>query len=704
MPLRFIFAAHNHQPVGNFGHVFEAAYRDAYKPFLDVLEQFPEVPVSLHTSGPLMEWLAEHRRDYVERLRRLVQRGQVEILGGGFYEPILTMIPPRDRVGQVRSYNTYLERLFQTRVRGLWVAERVWEPCLTSSLADAGVEYTALDDHHFKQAAVDDSQLFGCHLTEDDGRLLRVFPISERMRYLIPFHDPHEAIDHLGHVAGRCPDGVVVFADDGEKFGGWPGTNAHCYANGWLRRFFELLRSNRHWLRLCTFAQAVDETKPIAKTYLPDCSYREMTEWALPAGRQAEQKRLAHDLEKQPHVAAALRSLRGGLWRNFKARYPETQEMYARMMQVSRRLQQTEQDGADADAVESARKDLYQAQCNCPWWHGTFGGLYLPHLRGAVYQHLIAAENALLAAEKPAAGWVRADVADHNLDGGPEVCLSNARLAAFFHPARGGALYELDLRPIAHNLLATLARRCEPYHDAVRNRAHGVAWKQQDLDRHLRYDWHLRKALLDHFYDPNLHLDQLASGQDHDLGDFVLEPFEHRVTCFNDRAQLVLSRAGHVGGHPVRLTKTIALQGGGDELEVHYLLENLPRHARLHFAVEYNFAGLAAGADDRYFYHPGRPRAGQLQTWQDVADVDQFGLVDEWRGLDVGLRLGRRGGVWAFPIQTVSLSEGGYELVQQSTAVLPHWHVEADAQGRWETTLALRLDVSRAEGRLLRAA
>jgi alpha-amylase len=699
MPLRFILCLHNHQPVGNFGHVFEEAYRDAYLPFLDVLEQFPEVPAALHTSGPLLEWLADNRPDYVERLRRLVRRGQVEILGGGFYEPVLPMIPPRDRVGQVSDYKAHLENLFETRVRGLWVAERVWEPCLTSALADAGAEYTVLDDHHFKQAGVDDGQLFGCHLTEDDGRLLRVFPISERMRYLVPFRDPQEAINHLGYVAGRCPDGVVVFADDGEKFGGWPGTHRHCYADGWLRRFFELLRNNRHWLRLCTFSQALDETKPVAKTYIPDCSYREMTEWALPAGRQAELKRHAHELEKLPACVA----VRGGTWRNFKARYPETQEMYARMLEVSRRLERAERDGVATAVAERARRDLYRAQCNCAWWHGTFGGLYLPHLRGAVYRHLIAAECALLEAEGRAPGWVEADVADHNLDGGPEVRLGNARLAAYLHPARGGSLYELDLRPVRHNLLATLARRYEPYHDAVRNRAHGVAWKQNDLDRHLRYDWHLRKALIDHFYDPNLRLDQLASGQEHDLGDFAIEPFEHRVTCFNGQAQVTLTRAGQVAGQPLRLTKTVTLLGEGDRLEVHYLLEGCPRRG-LHFAVECNFAGFAAGADDRYFSYPARPRGGQVQTWQDVADLDHFGLVDEWRGLEASLGLSRRGGVWALPIQTVSLSEGGYELVQQSTAVLPHWQVEADADGRWEVTLALRLDMSRAEGQLRRAA
>jgi alpha-amylase len=112
---------------------------------------------------------------------------------------------------------------------------------------------------------------------------------------------------------------------------------------------------------------------------------------------------------------------------------------------------------------------------------------------------------------------------------------------------------------------------------------------------------------------------------------------------------------------------------------------------------------MAAGADDRYFYHEGRPRAGQLQTRQDLTNAARIGLVDEWLGLDVSLSLSRPGGIWAFPIQTVSQSEGGFELVHQSTAVVPHWFVQPDSQGRWDVTLTLKLDTARAEARLLAA-
>jgi hypothetical protein len=702
MPLRFVFALHNHQPVGNFDHVFEHAYRDSYRPFLELLDEYPEIPIALHTSGPLMEWLVARKPEYLDRLRRLVGRGQVEIVGGGFYEPILPMIPPSDRIGQISTYKNYLENLLQTRVRGLWVPERVWEQNLVADIADAGVEYTVLDDLHFRQAGVEDGQLFGYHLSEDRGRLLRIFAAAEPLRYLVPYRDPNETLAYFGDLASRHPDAVVVFADDGEKFGVWPEMFRHCYEHGWLRRFFDALRGNRHWIQLCTFAQALDQTKPAGRVYLPDASYREMTEWALPLARLQEYRGLVGELQHDHRWGRLQRFLRAGNWRNFKVRYPETQEMYARMLQVSRRIE--ESTDVDAGTLARARQELYRAQCNCPWWHGTFGGIYLPHLRGAVYEHLIAADNLLLEAKPRPANWLDGSRDDFNLDGTPEVCLQNKHLAAYFHPAGGGALYELDVRAIRLNLLATLARRPEAYHDAIRHHDHGQVWKQDGLDHVLQYDAYLRKALIDHFHEPGVTLEQLATRQERELGDFVTGAYEHRLDRINGELRLILWRDGRVGEHTVRVTKEIRLSGDSDALEVLYILENCPRENSLCFGVELNFAGLAAGADDRYFHHPGQARAGQLQTRLELRDAERIGLVDEWRGLDVSLSFSRRGCIRAFPIQTVSQSEGGFELVHQSTVVMPQWSVEPDERGRWEVTLHLKMDVARALSRLRTAA
>src|SRR5580692_1911265 len=184
--VRLILALHNHQPVGNFDGVFEEAYRTSYRPFLDVLANYPEIPFALHTSGPLLEWLVEKHPEYIARLRSLVESGRVEVLGGGFFEPILTMIPERDRIGQIKAFSRYLLELFGAQVRGMWIAERVWEQHLVSGIADAGIEYTVLDDFHFERAGCKGDDVFGYYLTEDDGRLLKVFPGSESLRYTMP--------------------------------------------------------------------------------------------------------------------------------------------------------------------------------------------------------------------------------------------------------------------------------------------------------------------------------------------------------------------------------------------------------------------------------------------------------------------------------------------------------------------------------------
>ncbi|MEC8571284.1 MAG: alpha-amylase/4-alpha-glucanotransferase domain-containing protein, partial [Planctomycetota bacterium] len=341
--IRLCLVLHNHQPVGNFDHVFEQAYEDSYRPFLDVFEPYDSLNLSLHTSGPLIEWLAERHPEYLDRLAALVAAGRVEIIGGAFYEPILTMIPSRDRIGQITSFSRWLEDRLGGEVRGMWIPERVWEQSLAGDLAKSEIQYTLLDDFHFKNAGLDAEALTGHFVTEDDGRTVNVFPGSEPLRYLIPFRPPHETIDFLRQQAEQHPGSVAVFGDDGEKFGTWPDTKAHVYDDGWLREFFDALTAEKDWLKTTTLADAYRETDSVGKIYIPDGSYREMTEWALPVPQQLKYDSIIHELETHEKFEQIKRFMKGGFWRNFKTKYPESGEMYARMMHVSSLLLQAEQ-------------------------------------------------------------------------------------------------------------------------------------------------------------------------------------------------------------------------------------------------------------------------------------------------------------------------------------------------------------------------
>ena len=242
--LHLVLVVHAHQPAGNFEHVFEECYKHSYDAFLSSLEKHPGIRLGLHYSGPLLLWIEKNHPEYFERLRQLVTSGQVEILGGGFYEPILISIPEADRLEQLKRLGDYVEQHFGKRPTGAWLAERVWEPQLPSTLATAKVAYTLVDDLPFLAAGFEPEELFGPYLAEDCGKSVWLFPGLKDLRYLIPFRPVEECIDYLRSAAERHPNGAATLGDDMEKFGVWPGTYKHCYADGWLEQFFEALEDN----------------------------------------------------------------------------------------------------------------------------------------------------------------------------------------------------------------------------------------------------------------------------------------------------------------------------------------------------------------------------------------------------------------------------------------------------------------------------
>jgi 4-alpha-glucanotransferase len=267
--VKLCLVLHNHQPVGNFDGVIEQAYQDSYLPFLEVFEPFEHLKVAIHTSGPLMIWLADKHPEYLDRLACLVDAGRVEILGGPFYEPILTMLPSRDRIGQIKSYGDWLKKRFRCEVQGMWMPERVWESQLVRDIVPSGMRYTILDDFHFTAAGWNRESLTNYFITEDNGHVLRVFPGSERLRYLLPFAPVQDTIDYCRTIATSCTNSVLLFGDDGEKFGTWPDTKVHVYERGWLRQFFEALTQHRDWLITAMPKEVIAQHAPAGKVFLP---------------------------------------------------------------------------------------------------------------------------------------------------------------------------------------------------------------------------------------------------------------------------------------------------------------------------------------------------------------------------------------------------------------------------------------------------
>ena len=494
-----VFLIHAHQPVGNFEDVIERAYQSSYLPFVDLLSRHPSIRLGLHYTGPLLEWIERAHPEYLDRLRGLAASRQVEIIGGGFYEPILVTIPPRRSPRSDPASRGLRGKHIGARPRGAWLAERVWEPQIPSTLAPAGVEYTLVDDNHFLGAGFQIDQLYGYYLCEDLGHTVKVIPGLKILRYLIPFHDVNETTDFLRNAAAAHPGGFAAMGDDLEKFGVWPGTYDLCYKDGWLDRLFSAIEENSDWLATSTPGDAVASRFPAGRADLPTASYTEMMEWSLPTPARDRYHALIEEFSSRPDM---LPFLHGGIWRGFFTKYAESNLLHKKMLHVSKKVRALPGNRRDKKiqaAHEEAATNLHQGQCNDPYWHGIFGGLYSPHLRTAVWRSLIRAEaiaDRLAHRKKHYAEVARLDF---DADGREELYFTSERYAILVHPCDAATVSAIDFRAPNVALINSLARRPESYHARLRSLTtqrvgdslsihEQSRTKEEGLERFLHYD------------------------------------------------------------------------------------------------------------------------------------------------------------------------------------------------------------------------
>ncbi len=667
--INFSIVIHNHQPTGNFDHVMAAAYDKAYLPFMDILERFPAVRIGLHMSGCLLDWIEANRPQFIDRIAACLERNQIEILAGGYYEPILTMLPERDRIGQIRMMREYIKKRFGVEAQGLWLTERVWEQGLASSLAKSGIRYTLADDTHFLHAGLGEKDLNGYYVTEDEGCALKIAPIAKQLRYLIPFRNPEETIEYLGQFADEKGTGLLVYGDDGEKFGVWPKTHAHVYGERWLERFFGALSDNTSWINMTLPGEAMESLPSRGKIYLPDSSYQEMTEWALPIASRGLFEEARKLVDSKPELANARQFLKGGFWRNFKAKYEETNEMYAKTIYVSNKVEALPHDSQQYD---HARKLLYEGQCNCAFWHGVFGGLYLPHLRAAIYKKLIEAE-AIADSFAPDRSLPHIEARDYDFDFNDEVLVQTGALNYVIAPSKGGTITEMDVVKKGFNLLATLNRRPETYHsklgekqddEAIASIHDIIESKEEGLEKILFYDTYPRKTLVDHILGDNADAGKFLRGELEEFIDFKNIPYSVDMPKHGG-SSIVLRANGHgdVVGKPCDLTieKKLTFPQPGHMLVGYKIINHSNETVTFKLGIEFNLAMLAGHAHDRYYYTSETDNAGDLSGNNTYPALTTIGAVDEWSGIRTGIDTTQPAEVWTAPVETVSVSEEGFE-------------------------------------------
>ena len=704
-------AIHNHQPVGNFGWVLAVVFEQAYLPMVEALERHPDVSLSLHYTGPLLEWLRAERPEFIAQLGALVDRGQVEILGGGYYEPVLASLPERDRIGQLRRMANELETLFGRRPAGAWVAERVWEPDMPTSLVAAGYAWTILDDAHFRAAAIPEEDLWGPYTTEDQGHLLRVFGTEQGLRYRIPFRDVSEVIDYLRDHATEDGARIGMMGDDGEKFGAWPTTWEHCWGERrWVERFFEALEANADWLTTTTPSAWFAEHLPIGRVYVPTSSYAEMGEWALPPDENRVFTSVLRAAQKKRRPEA--RWLRGAFWRNFQVKYREINDLHKQMLRTSAKVDEM---AAGADR-ERALDHLYQGQSNDCYWHGLFGGIYISHMRLATYEHLIAAEDL---ADRAADRLSAAECRDLDLDGQDDVRLAGPGQVVTVDLTEGAGIGSWDVRAVRHALCAVMRRRPEAYHETLRqHEAAGrsthetpggapasiheiVMTKEPGLAGQLHYDRFERRSGLVRFLARGTAPEAWATARAVELGDAVEGPFEV-VTL--EPGRLVVTRDASVDGTTgraaVRVTKELSI--GGDRrsptLSLAVTVANRSEHpVEALLGLEWTLMMLGGGGNPAAWLEIDGARATH-DSRGTAARLAGFAQGNDAIGIAVDTTFSEPTDVWWAPVETISNSEAGFERVYQGAGLLLSWPLSL--AGGESRTVTVRHAVTTARDRM----
>ncbi|MFW9867359.1 MAG: alpha-amylase/4-alpha-glucanotransferase domain-containing protein [Candidatus Thorarchaeota archaeon] len=692
---------HFHQPVDNFPWVVEDAYEKSYEPLIDSIFQFPDVKITLHFSGNLLEWLIENKPEFIDKLKIMASRKQIEIIGGGYYEPIFAIIPYRDKLEQMKKLSNLIKDEFKLEIRGAWLSERVWEPDYPSFLNDAGLKYVIVDDNHFRSTGITEVETLYSYITEDEGKTLRVFSINEELRYLTPWKPTYYSIDYLRKMANDEGDRIVLLISDAEKMGVWGTTHEICYVKGqghregdngrpFIPAFLEQVKTHT-WIKSLTLSEYMEKFPARGLVYLPTASYDKMEEWVLPTTIRKKFKKIRKNLKDNDEQKDVYQFLKGGFWRYFLVKYPESNNMHKKMLYVRDKLTSIEEDlmkveddkkfSLILDNINKAWDEIYKAQCNDCYWHGLFGGVYLQFLRFSVYTHLINAEklidtiNTLI--NPKLISYIYITPYDFIKDSKTEYIIESNIYNLYINPNDGGTIFEIDYKPKSYNLLNTLTRWPEAYHESKKLEAEEV-----QIDRFKRNMLRLR------FLHKDVSFDNLRADNYHEFGDLVDSEFQ--VTSSEKhgaKAILEMEKIGSVKDtdtnerNPVRITKDIYVEDNEIEIKIRInfeeisdkndVLQRITKNLNLTIDLPFFFNG-----DAEKFQWEGAPLESDEEgiPLLDPCQYEgiNFKAYDESYDLTLEFAITSDTDsvkIYKFPIITYTYTEEGYKQIYQGINV-----------------------------------
>lgn len=651
-----LFGIHMHQPVDNFGEAVDNAIKLCYEPFFETMVNYPDFKFAVHSSGWLLNQIKERYPNIFSNMKKLTQCGAIEWVSAGYYEPVLSSIPSHDRQAQITKLNTFIEENFNMTPKGLWLTERVWESSIIPDLHATGIEYAVVDDYHFLSSGFDASRMDGYYETEEGGFPLALFPISQPLRYALPFFSVNRAIQAILECSKTEHSAAVLF-DDAEKFGLWPNTHEWVYEKKWLKSFVEAILAHDE-IELKHYGKYLDENNSRGLAYLNNTSYFEMGEWSFNGEQTLALEALKEHLGSDYFKHTGIAFIKGGIWKNFFIKYHESNYLHKRML-----FHSLKQKNLSKDAKES----LYKLQTNDVFWHGVFGGLYLPNLRDNAYSYLLKIEREYAKKE------ISYEYIDIDMNGYKDLKVLSSSISSVFSRRWGGQMIELGSLDSLFNWQNTLMRRKEAYHEKILNPKEIPVKEESDddsistihntsnkideaLKAELIYDWHPKHSFIDHFCISPFNIDNFKKVTFNEIGDFVNQPFELDVktNTFTREGGIYLDKK-----YNSELQKCYSFVDNKIILD---LTCETNYHSELFYGMEFNL----------HFAHPQLTTINGNKIGEGVVlnNIDKIVIVDTFTNKKIELICDKRCDFNAYILKTISQSEIGFDTVAQQISFI----------------------------------
>jgi alpha-amylase len=490
--------------------------------------------------------------------------------------------------------------------------------------------------------------LFRPHITEDQGKTVVVFALSDTLSAMVSEAEPEDAIKYLRSVATEEANRVVCFVDDAERWGLDDQEHGPLEKGGWVERFLVLLEGNQEWLPTVSPGRFVRMPQILERTYFP-CTPRPRS--------LATPTRTRRSGSPRPGP---------GYFRQTLQSHPEAAFMYARMLYTHLLVGQMR---GDRSRKKAAKLELWKGQSNDAYWSASRPGIHTSPLRKAVYSALIEAEKIARGAQAFSPSIIGTDF---DMDGGDEYLYRGSELNAYLH-TQGAALFELDWLDAGWNYLDTLSR----VHDAAG-------------DSETASPAYCRRGFLDHFFGKGTSLAAFEAATHNEVGDFVTGRYEC-VNLDRERLEILFRRQGTATVDKTERSFTVdkRYSFGRSTVSVEYRITNPAEvDITLWFSAEINLALGWEGQDRARLYALRRSRREAMGTGRyDGSAVDDVLIEDRQNSTQLRLACTVPFDLWCFPVATGPEGEG-----YQFTCFLPHWRLELPARAHWEQRLSLSLE------------